>query len=552
MASGPTKTPSIDKSAAPSGGKSSTDSHTKAPTPSSSHQEDGIGKVLARDLDEIRFTFLTNEDRSKLFLSCEYLSAPTENEQSTTKRWTRIDLLSVLPPKIPHELLHIDVLEEIASGINNRRDLTHMRRIAKGREPVAGRDGRVVMLVKTAQASSSRESIDPWYFKAFDVLEKGTPLARIYPPQAGVEGITALGEVLPFAPGKEAELQTDDSVTLLPPSPSSNYRTAIANISGYAKYDKKTLQVVHELVISGNVDHHSGDIIFVGSVLVQGDVMKGFLVQAREGIQVKGSVVHGRVVNLSGDIAVTGSIFGDTSGYLQLREHMPLGSARPGVSLSRMQISSAGTVTAFSLENVTLEAKGNVVVNKEIRGSYLHTRGIVHIPNGHILGGEIHSVCGVEAKILGSEGGATTKVTLCSDIESTADYESLLAQINSHLSAEEMLNLYLGPYAENPTRIRLLPTELRKRMEGLRKKLAGVQQSLASLRTQQEEMLKSARHNTVYRINVLKTAYPGVIFCAGEACLAIDEKISGKKTIEFVPAEGKFNIGDYQALECTV
>ncbi len=512
----------------------------QSPTPDG----EALEEIHARESGQLRMRLLAPKDRMKVFLEAEPLSGPLE------RRLDRASLLGYFPNLIPSELLHAEVLDDVAALLSAGKKV-ESRRIARGREAVPGRDGKIVLLVKAFQRTGAREVVDPWYFKAFDSVEAMTPVARLYPPHPGAPGLDCVGRpVLPM-PCAPAAVETDDTLELQPGAAGRQFDTVVAKIAGYLTTDRSKLRIVHELVLEGNVDHHSGDVRFVGAVTVAGDVMKDFRVHAREGITIRGNVMHGRLSNESGDIAITGVATGDPSVFVAIRERVPIGSPRAG-GVSRVQISSAGEFRAHALDGVTVEALGNIVISKEIRASVIHTRGSVMVPDGRVIAGEIHAVCGVEAKSFGTESGVTTTVRLASDIESTAEYEALVTQLKNHESALEMIRLYLGPYAERPSRTAALPPDLRKRMEGLLKKLAEVTRSREALVEARQSMLARARHNSVYRINVLGIAHAGTVFCAGEACMTLHEPIVGKKTIEFLAADNTFHVGDLQPLECTV
>lgn len=511
------------------------------PTPDEASNE-SLEQIHLRETPQLRLRLLAPADRMKAFLEASPLGPPLE------ENFDRIALLQYFPNLIPSELLHVEVLDDIAAALRAGHEVPQ-RRIAKGRGPLPGRDGKVILLVKAAQPRGSVEAVDPWFFKAFDSVEAGTPVARVYLPHEGVPGLDCLGRpVAPPVP-KPAPAAWGDTLEETPPGPGKPYISLAAKVSGYLAFEKQSLKMVHELVLSGNVDHHSGDIRFVGAVKVNGDVMKGFFVTAREELVVKGSVVHGRLTSEQGDVTIGGGVTGDPATYLAISERVPIG---PGRGVSRVQIAAAGNIRANAVDGISAEAGGDIVILKEIRASVLHARGSVLIPGGHILGGEIHAVCGVEVKVLGTDGGVTTKIMLASDIESSAEYTALRTQLTAHESAMEMLKLYLGPYGEHPGRIGRLPAELRKRMENLQKKLLEVTRSRDALLVSQREMLATAHHNSVYRVNVLHIVYPGTVICAGEECMTIEEPITGKHSIDFHTAEKKFHVGELQPLECTI
>src|SRR5262245_31107673 len=84
---------------------------------------------------------LVSEDRLKLFLECIPI-AGQELEVPSVAR-----LKELLLKVTPESLLHTDVLQDIAARLPQGSGIAR-RRIAKGEPPVAGRDGKLVLLVK--------------------------------------------------------------------------------------------------------------------------------------------------------------------------------------------------------------------------------------------------------------------------------------------------------------------------------------------------------------------------------------------------------------------
>jgi uncharacterized protein (DUF342 family) len=482
-------------------------------------------------------------DRMKLFFSCQAKRPATAGE------FSRLSLLELLPKTVPARLLHADVLDDIAERLSAGENIS-WRRIAKGQPSVAGRDGKLVFLVKLAdRKNKTPEFVDPWFIKQFDNVEKGMIIARLYRPSAGIAGLDVLGETLAPQPGAALEVEVDETLSLQE-SADKSYSNISALQSGYLQRENNRLMIVHDLLIGGDVDPHTGDLHFVGSVCIKGSVKKNFRVTARENLEIHGNVQDGMLTSETGNILVKGHISGDVDESVTLSDNIPFQQLIRIADHRRPQITCAGTFHASVLDRVTLEAIGDIEIEKEARSSLLRTRATLRMPKGHLLGGEVHTVCGVEAETVGSPMGTRTRIILCSDIESSAEFGALIDKLRAHESAEEMIELYLGPYAGNPARIQLLQKPLREKMEKLRKRLTELSAGKAALLRQKEQLLGTARYNNVYRVNILKNAYPGLEIEAGDVRFVLDEVLSGPKTLEFLPGEKCFHIGDLQPLQC--
>lgn len=493
----------------------------------------------------VSFIFTCSPDHMRLFLECE------TKERNLPIPTSRMSLLGILPKSVPTSLLHPEVLDDIAADLS-RGKASPRRRIAKGIDPIPGRDGKLVLLVKTlAKSPNHPQFIDPWFVKSFDNIEIGMPVARIYPPHPGVSGTDVLGTSLPATGGEPAQVELDETLEQQGAPDGRSHIPVVAKVDGYLLQDGKRLRVVHELTINGDVDHHTGDIEFIGKLSVRGSVKKNFRVKARDGIEIQGDVLDGILSSRDGDIVVKGHISGEASRPLTLGEGKTFQQLLR-VANDKPQISCGKTLKLSVAEGVSVEAFGDIEIAKGVSSSYLRTRASVRAPQAQIIGGEIYSVCGVEAAILGTELETPTKIVLCSDRESSAEFGAIVEKLKAHESAEEMIRLYLGPYAENPTRIRLLNPEHRKKMEGLRVKLEEVQKSKAALEKQKSALLEDAQESSVFRVNFHKAVFPGVTFEAGAEHKTMSELVTGPKTVEYLPLEKRFDIVDQQPLQCNL
>ena len=513
--------------------------------PAPSVPEEALEIVTRVEHELVTYVFLRTPDNNKLFLEYEL------KEQRIPILMSRIALLGLLPKTVPAKLLHPEVLEDIALHLS-RGEPCPRRRIAKGVGPIPGRPGKLVLLVKAfSKAPGQAEHVDPWFVKTFDNIEPQMPVARIYPPHPGVPGLDVLGNSIPAPLGPAIDIETDESVELVPPTDDKAFSTVVSKTSGFLKVEKTKLQVVHDLVIQGDVDHQSGDINFSGKVIVRGNVMKNFRINARDGIEINGDVLDGLLSSSAGDIVVKGHVSGESL------KQVTLGDGASFQQLIRMsthkpQITCSGAFRASTVESITAEAYGEIEIAKEARSSYLRSRATVRILKGSIAGGEVYSVCGAEAAVLGTDLESPTKIILCSDQESSAEFAQLLEQLKQHETAESMIRLYLGPYADNPARIKLLNPEHKRKMQKLRLKLDELTRSKAHLIKEKQKLLAEAKHNSVFRVNFYKTAYPGVCIVADSEQMTITSEIEGPKTIEYTPAERSFAIVDLKPLECSV
>ena len=476
-----------------------------------------------------------SDDRIKLFIDVERIA---------DGELTRVKLVEALTEFIKPERLDTGVLDAIVHGINAGEKKIADRRVAKGIAPGEAANGKVVHLVrlytgkaevangKTEDAGKEKQATDFRELQLFDNITKDQIVARIYPPRQGTPGEDAYGEVIPGPQGIEAKVVLDKTLAIqAAPTADATYQVIIAKQHGYLAFKDKVLAINPELVIKGDIDFHVGNVRFIGKIKVLGDVHPGFRVEAQDGIEIVGSSQRGTLVCSAGDILVKGPVFGGDGAKL--------------VSGKIIKLSRA--------QEITIEAKAGIEIEKEARDCELLTQGAVLAPKGMIYGGKCLAVCGIEVKDLGNEGGIKTVVQLCADVEASSEYLDLNQHLEKHAQAIQMIKLHLGPLAENLGRIQLLKPEHRQKMEKLVAKLKELQVSQAKLLEKRQALMTSSKVSKTSRISYHGKVFTGVEVCAGTTeKFPIDAEIKGPGTIEYTWETKKFEVGQIKSIECNL
>lgn len=424
------------------------------------------------------------------------------------------------------------------------------RRIAKGVDPIPGRDGRLVVLVKPyPQKGTARETVDPWFVRGFDNIDEGTVIGRVYDPKPGKEGIDAFGTKIPASIGKAVEIKTDGSI-LIGAVEDGGFRPLIARLTGYLLMEGSSLKMVEKLIIKGDVDIDSGDIDFIGAVQVDGKVGKNFRIRTRKDIEVKGDVLDATLTSKFGNIRVVGHAQGHLGEEIALGKTASFSQLERAWSSEGVNFSAGGDVDLAVASNLAIEAKGEIRIAKEARLCNLRSQTAIRMPKGNLYGGIATAVCGLEANIIGNAQGLKTFIELKSDVESTGDYVILSSKIDKFKAAIETLRLTLGPYADNPSRLVLLKPEHKAKMENLRKQLVMCERELTKLEKDRAELLKRSRRTLLHRVNILGKAYPGVQISALDVVFPVEDELKGPITIEYSRESNQFSVGDLKPVVC--
>lgn len=178
-----------------------------------------------------------------------------------------------------------DVLEQVLKATAPIRVL-----IAQGEAAEDGVDARFEALVEEPLTPGSPflledQRVDFHNLQLMTTVEAGRPLMRRYPPLPGKPGMNILkrqvpqrkGLDLPFGPCRGAEIAPHDPFLLQ------------ASIAGRIRVRSNTVHVEPVFEV-GEIGPATGDIRFPGTVMVNGNILQGYALQADGDIWVDGTV----------------------------------------------------------------------------------------------------------------------------------------------------------------------------------------------------------------------------------------------------------------------
>lgn len=481
--------------------------------------------TFTRASEKIRISGKLSPDSVKLFIDIEKL----KDEQVSA-----LELYELIKDeiKVP-EMIDRAVLEDIATCLNRGEEIKE-RRITKGRAAENGANGKLLLLVKKYTGQGEVKIDDRGFahyahLSLFENLVAGQLVGRVYPPKNGVDGVDGFGEPIASKPGNPYKSNLDPSIALKNSErPEDEFQVLVAEKEGMLVEESGgRLLIKDEFIVEGDLDYRYGNIDFIGKVKVRGDVHQGFVIKAKTGIEVAGCVNSATLICSQGGIVVKGLVVGGRG----------------------TRILCSGDFRAALTQEVDAEIQGDIIVDRVALDSNLRSYSALRIPQGELIGGRAFVVTGAEFKVVGTDAYAPTVIRLCSDVETTRDYQKIKAEIASHEKAENLMKLHLGPLVDNPARLQLLKEPHRGKMEALLKKLAEVQKSKTWLTGKAEKMLEKGHANDVLRVNFSKMLYPGVQIRARQETFAPMDEIKGPASIDYRPAERRFDVGELKPLE---
>lgn len=275
-----------------------------------------------------------------------------------------------------------------ASAGREYRDLI----FARGHHVDTAPQGELEMLVELASGSSSTArsdgSVDFRNQDRITTVTKGTEIARVRPASGGPrEGWDVLGGKL--EPEKSESVEVDAGANVSVVEEEGGSRLLVAEIDGELVFDQNRFEIRAGHTIKGDVDLHTGNVKFPGSVTVGGSVRSGFYVVAQGEIHV-GELVEAALLSAEGNIIVNQGVKGGGKAVLRTK----------------------GDVGLTFAEQTTILAVGNVQAKNSLVHCQVKSNGRVRMVGDkcRIVGGRIRAREGLETYDLGSERGVRTEV----------------------------------------------------------------------------------------------------------------------------------------------
>jgi len=293
--------------------------------------------------------------------------------------------------------------------------------IAEGLKPANGKDAYIHYHFETDQTKIRlKEGTNGRVnFKELNIIQnvvQNQPLAKKMPPEDGVDGKTVTGKILPARAGSDIPLPVGTNVHV-----GDDGDTILSDINGQVILAGGKINVEPVLTVEGDVNLKTGNVIFLGTVIITGNVEDGFSVKAAGNIEVKGTVSKAEL-DAEGDIIIYQGINGKSGG----------------------KIRAGRSIWSRFIENANVEAGNMVVVTDGVINSNVDAiKSIVCMgKRASIMGGRCRAGEEINAKVLGNSTSGTE--TICEvgfDPNSKIELERLL-DIKSR-SEEELDNLKL-------------------------------------------------------------------------------------------------------------
>jgi uncharacterized protein (DUF342 family) len=360
--------------------------------------------------------------------------------------------------------------------------------IATGDQPVDGEAGYIKNTYELDQklktpAEKEDGTVDYKQVGRLNNVRKGQLIAEKVLAKEGIPGRAVTGEVVFAKKGKEANFKIGKNVVT-----DAEKTKLYAAIDGLVtKTDRDKINVFPIYEVNGDVDYHIGNIEFVGTVVIRGNVLNGFSVKAVGDIRVIGGV-EGADLEAEGSIEITAGILGHNKG----------------------SIKAGKNVKSSFIQDANVEAKEDILVTQSIMHSHIRAgRNVIcQGTKGLIVGGIIQAGEQVTARTIGNTMSTNTVIEVGVLPHLRNELIELRAKIKNDIENMSNTDKALTLLDQLASTGNLSPDKM-----ALRVKLNNTKkQSLEEIQEMKERILeieKSLENTTNARVDVTAIIYGG-------------------------------------------
>lgn len=309
---------------------------------------------------------------------------------------------------------------EIEKFINSSGFKTKPFRVARGTDPVLGKDARIEYFFETdhlkAGGIDEDGNIDfkergpiPW-------VKKGSLLAKKFPMIDAAAGRNIFDMTLEVPAVADKALKYGTGVFIAPDG-----LRLYAETNGTPTLDlSDKVQVTRVFTAPNDVNFETGHIDYDGDIIIKGSLKAGFKAVGHE---VRIGMVDGGEIRATGDVTVLNGMIGGS-------------------------VYARGNVSIRFVQNSTIYCLGNLTVDKEILDSRIITSGAVIITDGEIISSEITCNKGLFTKHLGTEKSVPNTVTFGVDTFTARELKNIQDSIEHTMDEQEYLHEKLKSLSE--------------------------------------------------------------------------------------------------------
>ena len=374
--------------------------------------------------------------------------------------------------------------------------------VARGTPPKKGDDGYIEHYIEenpeVKPTVKPDGTVDYKDMNVVHSVEKDQKLCEVLPPKPGTDGMDVLGNEITAQSGKAISVPRGKGVKL-----TEDGKFVVASLGGQARRSGNSLEVKPVFEVQENVDNSTGNIKFVGNVIVRGGVTSGFSIHAGGNVEVFGRVEKANITAV-GDIVLHSGVGGMGAGMIK----------------------SGGRIYAKYVENCTLSAHGKITA-EAIMHSTVRCGDVVELTGrkGLIVGGSVKASHMVKAVTIGSQFSTPTEIEVGNDPKSKDRLKELKEMLDANEAEEKKtrqaceLLTKLDRTGNLTNEKRLMLNRTGRMNEKHKEKIVGLKEEIEKL----EASLEKGNRGVVKASNYI---YHGVKISIGNASMVVKEELA--------------------------
>jgi len=470
--------------------------------------------IIEADYDTIK-NKLNNQDEN-WFEIAENLNLPSQDDKVEIEisRDGLKAMLNFTPGRDGKELTYQDLKElltekNISYGIKVKK----LKRVLEKRQPVSkeviaegekakpGEDGYLIYHFeeKENNIGTMRQdgTMDFHSKNLIDNVRRGEKIVTLVEPTAGEPGTDIFGN--------EIEPPTLKSVKLPPAKNTvSKNNNVYAAKDGQIVREGKKISIDPVYQVRGDVDLEEGNIDFVGSVKISGNVREGFIVKASGDVEVGGNVAAAEIES-GGSVLIKKGFLGRNKG----------------------KITAKGDVNARFVENAEINAN-NVRIYEAIMHSYITAKDSIIVSGGRglIVGGRVMAQNVIEANIIGSSLATKTYVEIGLEPELRKNFKAAKDELETVEDNLDKINKSVDLLRKMKEKGMKLPPNKREMFSKLKTTKDELETKKIELEEEIEELKEQLTASDEAVIKVNNCIFPGVQLLSSKDKMIIRNKIS--------------------------
>lgn len=393
--------------------------------------------------------------------------------------------------------------------------------IAQGDKPVEGNHGYIKYIYDLDNDEKRPLELESGKVDYKEVIslhnvKKGQLMGQRYLATEGTFGKAVTGEALPAKAGKEARFKIGKNVIT-----DAEQMALYSAIDGMiVKTDRDKVNVFPIYEVNGDVDYAIGNIDFIGSVVIRGNVLPGFKIRASGDIRITGGV-EAAELEADGSIEISAGIVGHNKAIVK----------------------AGKSVKSSFIQDATVEAAEDIHVSLSIMHSSIRAGRSVNCKGskGLIVGGIIQAGERVTTRTIGNSMATNTIIEVGVLPELRNEMIQLRGNLKVHLENMDKTDKALTLLDQLAAVGQLSPDKVAMRIKLSHTKKQAVEEQNV-IRDRILEIEKSLEDSDKAKVEVISTVYGGVKIVIGRYTKFVKDSMS---RLVFVLSDGDITMIPY-------